>query len=656
MPALDQLLAPPPRPTALGNSQAWEAIVARVEPRGAYVVIPKYDKRQRWGPCLPAGAAVAVGDELVVVFSNRGRPWIVGAGGNGTGGGEFATRLTRSIQDYVALPAGAWTKIPVDQVTFDTAGNADVANGRVTIREAGKYHVTAQTYIEATANVGVAVAGWINGGQAGCVEYAQAGAAGGVLAPCASDTFDLSVGDFVELMVTSGGGTYAWNGNVNYLVVERIGAGPPGPQGGAGPAGPAGPASTVPGPPGTTGPSGPAGPTGAPGPVGPTGPPGQEGASGYETSPIGSVLTFAGNALPGGFVLADGRTLAQSDYPQGYDFAVAEVATGNPLWTVDEAAGTYTVPDLRDRFLLSSAASAVGAGGGESSHQLQVAEMPYHSHGGMTAAMDRSPSHVHDQYLLTGTPISGIWGEQWGSGQAGGWSDLAAGVDHLHAIYGEGGNAYHNNMPPYVVIALIVKVRGIVLDENAFTGPPGPVGPPGPIGVTGPQGDPGPAGPQGPDGNPIGTLLMFSGLVLPDGYALADGQTLTRVDYPQGYDFAIAEATASNPMWTVDTTAETFTVPDLRDQFLFSSGIKAMGARGGEEAHVLVGGEIPVHQHALYVVNGATVGEINYPALATGSSQNAGVNPVPVTDAFGGGAAHNNMPPYVVAALLVKVA
>jgi hypothetical protein len=81
MPDLDQLLAPPPRPTALGNSQAWEATVARLEARGAYVVIPKYDRRQRWGPCLPAGANVKVGDEVAVAFSNRGRPWLVGVAG-----------------------------------------------------------------------------------------------------------------------------------------------------------------------------------------------------------------------------------------------------------------------------------------------------------------------------------------------------------------------------------------------------------------------------------------------------------------------------------------------------------------------------------------------------------------------------------------------
>jgi microcystin-dependent protein len=261
-----------------------------------------------------------------------------------------------------------------------------------------------------------------------------------------------------------------------------------------------------------TGPPGPEGPAGADGPAGAPGAPGAPGPAGpgYETSPIGSVLSFSGLTVPEGFVLADGRVLTQVEYPQGYDFATAEVAAGNPLWTVDAAAATYTVPDLRDRFLLSSAASAVGAGGGESSHQLQIAEMPYHSHGGTTTAMDRSPNHVHSQYLLTGSPTAGIWGESWGNGQFGGWTDGQAGVDHLHGIYGEGGNAYHNNMPPYVVVALIVKVRGIVVSGDVAVGPPGPEGPTGPAGAPGVAGPAGPAGPAGDPGIRRGGPTVFT--------------------------------------------------------------------------------------------------------------------------------------------------
>ena len=89
MPDLDLLFSPsrPETPAAFGGSQAWEARVTRVDARGAFVTIPGFDRTLPWGPCLPAGANVTVGDQVTVVMSNRGRPWILGAGGSGGGSG-----------------------------------------------------------------------------------------------------------------------------------------------------------------------------------------------------------------------------------------------------------------------------------------------------------------------------------------------------------------------------------------------------------------------------------------------------------------------------------------------------------------------------------------------------------------------------------------
>jgi microcystin-dependent protein len=198
-------------------------------------------------------------------------------------------------------------------------------------------------------------------------------------------------------------------------------------------------------------------------------------------SAVGTVSTFSGRTFPFGYVLADGATYPQIMYPQGYDFAVAEAAAGNTLWTANTTAKTFTVPDLRDRFLLGSASKAWASKAGEETHTLTNAEMPAHSHGGLTAAMDRSPLHSHSQYLLTGGPTAGIWGESWGNGQAGGWESLQSGVDHLHGIYPDGGGGAHNNMPPYCVVALIVKVAGITVDpaSGIIQGPPGVPGAPG---------------------------------------------------------------------------------------------------------------------------------------------------------------------------------
>jgi microcystin-dependent protein len=90
MPDLDLLFSPsrPDTPPAFSGSQASEARVSRVNARGVFVVIPAFDRTLEWGPCLPAGATANVGDQVTVVMTNRGRPWLLGAGGGGGDGGH----------------------------------------------------------------------------------------------------------------------------------------------------------------------------------------------------------------------------------------------------------------------------------------------------------------------------------------------------------------------------------------------------------------------------------------------------------------------------------------------------------------------------------------------------------------------------------------
>lgn len=86
VPDLDQLFqgSRDGRPFTAG-AQCFEAEVVRVDDRGVYVVVHGYDRNLKWGPCLPTDAVRAVGDRVTVLMSNRGRPWLMGAGGAGGG-------------------------------------------------------------------------------------------------------------------------------------------------------------------------------------------------------------------------------------------------------------------------------------------------------------------------------------------------------------------------------------------------------------------------------------------------------------------------------------------------------------------------------------------------------------------------------------------
>jgi microcystin-dependent protein len=198
----------------------------------------------------------------------------------------------------------------------------------------------------------------------------------------------------------------------------------------------------------------------------------------YDGNPIGTVATFTSKTLPFGYVLADGATYTQAVYPQGYDFAVAEVGASNPLWAANTTAKTFTVPDLRDRFLLSSSTSAAwGTKGGESTHQLVASEMPSHTHTG--------PSHTHGPSgnAVNFIGATGVAGQPLGIGAPSAsfpnqmYAMSATGAGGTGATSGAGSDGAHNNMPPYCVLAYIVKVKGITVANGIATGPPGPAGP-----------------------------------------------------------------------------------------------------------------------------------------------------------------------------------
>ena len=80
----------------------------------------------------------------------------------------------------------------------------------------------------------------------------------------------------------------------------------------------------------------------------------------------------------------------------------------------------------------------------------------------------------------------------------------------------------------------------------------------------------------------------------------------------------------------------------IEDTFLLASGSNyAAGSTGGEAAHTLTVDEMPAHSHSVPYMPGRDEGVewVGQSGTAASLTRNTAIN--------GGGAAHNNMPPYM---------
>nr|DAS93264.1 MAG TPA: tail collar domain [Caudoviricetes sp.] len=156
---------------------------------------------------------------------------------------------------------------------------------------------------------------------------------------------------------------------------------------------------------------------------------------GGSTAPVGAVVAYAGATAPAGWLMCDGATYQRSQYP-----ALAAV--------LGATATSFTLPDLRGRFLMGASASHPRAQvGGEESHILTEAEMPAHAH----PVIGRGLPGKWEQGV-------GIFATNLGAGS--GWTSVSsydAKAPGWLEAKSKGGGRPHNNLPPYYSIGYIIK-------------------------------------------------------------------------------------------------------------------------------------------------------------------------------------------------------
>jgi microcystin-dependent protein len=164
--------------------------------------------------------------------------------------------------------------------------------------------------------------------------------------------------------------------------------------------------------------------------------------------PAGMVRMYAGPGTPPGWLLCDGASYQTSAFP-------ALFAAIGTYWG-SAGGNTFNVPDLRGRVPVGYGGAfaglsgwAFGQRGGEETHPLSIAEIPYHNH-----PLHESPhTHTYVQPVIGVSQAasgSGAWALNESSTNTGA-SSTGIYIDPV------GGSQSHNNMQPFAVLYYVIK-------------------------------------------------------------------------------------------------------------------------------------------------------------------------------------------------------
>ncbi len=157
-----------------------------------------------------------------------------------------------------------------------------------------------------------------------------------------------------------------------------------------------------------------------------------------DSTPIGTIVAYAGTVLPNGYLLADGSAISRATHADLFNKIGITYGSGN-------GSTTFNVPNPSGRVVVGQNTSdtsfdALGKTGGAKTHTLTEAEMPSHNH----------PPAGGTAFIVWGAPDANLY-IGTGSMLIGGGSGASSGL--------RGGSQAHNNLQPYIIMNYIIKYR-----------------------------------------------------------------------------------------------------------------------------------------------------------------------------------------------------
>jgi microcystin-dependent protein len=157
---------------------------------------------------------------------------------------------------------------------------------------------------------------------------------------------------------------------------------------------------------------------------------------------VGDIKLTARPVAPVGWLLCNGAAISR------VQFAALFAAIGG-TYGAGDGATTFNLPNLGDRVALGASPSrGPGAIGGAEWHVLSIAEMPFHDHPHF-----HGPGWGDFDFLTVSNAPNFNWNWVGGSGQG----ISARATTDSSTSSPQGGNAAHNNMPPFVAMNYVIK-------------------------------------------------------------------------------------------------------------------------------------------------------------------------------------------------------